>query len=60
MLNSILECWLCLKAPSISSMISLPSTRLALFNSLFSERCHWGCKKKQVLQNVLYEDEDEL
>lgn len=46
------------KAPSTSSMISLQSTRLALFNSLCSERCHWGCKKKKVLQNVLYEDEE--
>ncbi|KAK2405770.1 mannan endo-1,4-beta-mannosidase [Trifolium repens] len=35
------------KAPSTSTMVSLQSTRLALFNSLCSERCHWSCKKKK-------------
>ncbi|XP_057458645.1 mannan endo-1,4-beta-mannosidase 6-like [Lotus japonicus] len=45
------------KSPSTSSMISLQSTRLALFNSLCSKTCHWGCKKKKVLENINYHDE---
>ncbi|MED6219574.1 Mannan endo-1,4-beta-mannosidase 6 [Stylosanthes scabra] len=45
------------KSPSTSSIISLQSTRLALFNSLCSKRCHWSCKKKRMFQKVLYHDE---
>ncbi|XP_019464057.1 PREDICTED: mannan endo-1,4-beta-mannosidase 6 isoform X1 [Lupinus angustifolius] len=45
------------KSPSTSTMISLQSTRLDLFNSLCSKRCHWGCKKKNVFQKVSYRDE---
>ncbi|XP_057744553.1 mannan endo-1,4-beta-mannosidase 6 [Arachis stenosperma] len=45
------------KSPSTSSIISLQSTRLALFNSLCSKRCHWSCKKKSMFQKVLYHDE---
>lgn len=45
------------KSPSTSSIVSLHSTRLALFNSLCSSKCQWSCKKKKVLDKVLYHDE---
>ncbi|XP_020205105.1 mannan endo-1,4-beta-mannosidase 6 isoform X1 [Cajanus cajan] len=45
------------KSPSTSSIISLQSTRLALFNSLCSKKCRWGCKKRNMLEKVSYHDE---
>lgn len=48
------------KSPSTSSIISLQSTRLALFNSLCSKKCHWICKKKKVFKKVLNHIHDEL
>ncbi|KAH1207225.1 Mannan endo-1,4-beta-mannosidase 6 [Glycine max] len=45
------------KSPSTSSIISLQSTRLALFNSLCSKKCRWGCKKRNELEKVLIHDE---
>ncbi|OMO53842.1 Glycoside hydrolase, family 5 [Corchorus capsularis] len=45
------------KSPSTSNIISLHSTRLAIFNSMCSWKCHWGCKKKDALETVLYHDE---
>ncbi|XP_043718241.1 mannan endo-1,4-beta-mannosidase 6 [Telopea speciosissima] len=42
------------KSQSTSNIISLQSTRLMIFNSLCSMRCHWGCKKKNVLDGFLY------
>ncbi|XP_058110712.1 mannan endo-1,4-beta-mannosidase 6 [Magnolia sinica] len=45
------------KAPSTSNIISLQSTRLMLFNSLCSWKCHWGCKKKNPLEGFMYHDE---
>ncbi|KAI4353569.1 hypothetical protein L6164_002508 [Bauhinia variegata] len=45
------------KSPSTSSIVSLQSTRLTLFNNLCSMRCHWGCRKKKVLEEILYHDE---
>ncbi|CAI0423737.1 unnamed protein product [Linum tenue] len=45
------------KSPSASNMISLHSTRIAIFNSLCSWKCKWGCKKKTALDTILYHDE---
>ena len=45
------------KSPSTSSIVTLQSTRLALFNSLCSTRCNWSCKKKKMLEKILYHDE---
>lgn len=47
------------KTPSISNIVSLHSKRLAIFNSLCSWRCRWGCKKKHKLEELeeLYHDE---
>ncbi|KEH23283.1 mannan endo-1,4-beta-mannosidase [Medicago truncatula] len=45
------------KSPSTSSIVTLQSTRLALFNSVCSTRCNWSCKKKKMLEKILYHDE---
>ncbi|KAJ4972366.1 hypothetical protein NE237_005465 [Protea cynaroides] len=45
------------KSPSTSNMISLQSTRLMIFNSLCSMRCHWGCRKKNALDAFLYHND---
>ncbi|GKV03006.1 hypothetical protein SLEP1_g15373 [Rubroshorea leprosula] len=45
------------KSPSTSNIISLHSTRLAIFDSLCSRKCKWGCKKKGGLDTFLYRDE---
>lgn len=45
------------KSPSTSNIISLQSTRLTLFNSLCSTKCHWSCKKKNALEKFLYHEE---
>ncbi|GLT75550.1 hypothetical protein SLA2020_472670 [Shorea laevis] len=45
------------KSPSTSNIISLHSTRLAIFNSLCSRKCKWGCKKNGALDTFLYRDE---
>ncbi|XVE80725.1 hypothetical protein DITRI_Ditri15bG0003600 [Diplodiscus trichospermus] len=42
------------KSPSTSNLISLHSTRLAIFNSMCSWKCHWGCRKKNALETILY------
>lgn len=44
-------------SPSISDIISLHSKRLAIFNSLCSWKCHWGCKKKHGFNEFHYHDE---
>ncbi|XP_050208677.1 mannan endo-1,4-beta-mannosidase 6 [Mercurialis annua] len=45
------------KSPSTSNIVSLHSTRLAIFNSRCSMRCKWGCKKRNALETFLYNDE---
>ncbi|KAK6266441.1 hypothetical protein QUC31_017278 [Theobroma cacao] len=45
------------KSPSTSNIISLHSTRLAIFNSMCSWKCRWGCKKKNALETFLYHDD---
>lgn len=46
------------KSPSTSNIVSLQSRRLTMFNSLCSWKCHWGCKKKHVLEELFsYHDE---
>ncbi|XP_022761384.1 mannan endo-1,4-beta-mannosidase 6-like isoform X2 [Durio zibethinus] len=45
------------KSPSTSNLISLHSTRLAIYNSMCSWRCRWGCKKKNALEAFLYHDD---
>ncbi|TXG57503.1 hypothetical protein EZV62_015332 [Acer yangbiense] len=45
------------KSPSTSNIISLHSTRLAIFNSMCSWKCSWGCKKKNPLEAFLYLDD---
>ncbi|KAG6643587.1 mannan endo-1,4-beta-mannosidase 6-like [Carya illinoinensis] len=45
------------KYPSTSNIISLHSSRLGIFNSRCSWKCHWGCKKKPTLETFLYHDE---
>ncbi|XP_022722492.1 mannan endo-1,4-beta-mannosidase 6-like isoform X2 [Durio zibethinus] len=45
------------KSPSTSNLISLHSTRLAIFNSMCSWNCRWGCKKKNALETILYHDD---
>ncbi|KAK4795718.1 hypothetical protein SAY86_028044 [Trapa natans] len=46
------------KSPSTSNIISLHSTRLAIFNSICSWSCRWGCKKKNPLWAFLFADDD--
>ncbi|KAK2657911.1 hypothetical protein Ddye_010963 [Dipteronia dyeriana] len=45
------------KSPSTSNIISLHSTRLAIFNSMCSWKCRWGCRKKNPLEAFLYHDD---
>ncbi|OIW07441.1 hypothetical protein TanjilG_19282 [Lupinus angustifolius] len=45
------------KFTSTSSIVSLQSNRMKLFNSLCSSKCNWSCKKKNVLEKTLYHDE---
>ncbi|KAG7600847.1 Mannan endo-1,4-beta-mannosidase 6 [Arabidopsis thaliana] len=47
------------RAHTASKIISLQSKRLAIFNSLCSWRCRWGCKKKNqiALDALLSHDE---
>ncbi|XP_057435418.1 LOW QUALITY PROTEIN: mannan endo-1,4-beta-mannosidase 6 [Lotus japonicus] len=45
------------KSPSTSSIVPLQSTRLALFNSYCTSKCQWSCKKKKVVERILYHDE---
>ncbi|KAI3864990.1 hypothetical protein MKW92_007802 [Papaver armeniacum] len=46
------------KSPATSNIISLHSTRLMLFNSRCSWRCHWVCsKKKNALPSVAVDDQ---
>ncbi|XP_010424015.2 PREDICTED: mannan endo-1,4-beta-mannosidase 6 isoform X2 [Camelina sativa] len=47
------------RAHTASKIISLQSKRLAIFNSLCSWRCKWGCKKKNhtALDALLSHDE---
>lgn len=46
------------KTPSISNMVSLHSKRLAIFNSLCSWKCRWGCKKHKLEElEEFYHDE---
>ncbi|KAM1272173.1 hypothetical protein ACFX2J_032899 [Malus domestica] len=41
------------KSPSTANIITLHSTRLALFNSRCSWKCRWGCKKKHPIEGFL-------
>lgn len=45
------------KSPSTSNIISLHSTRVAIFNSMCSWKCKWGCKKKNPLEAFFYHDD---
>ncbi|XWS13037.1 hypothetical protein CRYUN_Cryun36dG0002800 [Craigia yunnanensis] len=45
------------KSPSTTNLISLHSTRLAIFNSMCSWKCRWGCKKKNAFETILYHDD---
>ncbi|KAJ6922666.1 mannan endo-1,4-beta-mannosidase 6-like isoform X2 [Populus alba x Populus x berolinensis] len=45
------------KSPSTSNIISLQSTRVAIFNSMCSWKCKWGCKKKNPLEAFFYHDD---
>ena len=45
------------KSASTSNLIYLHSTRLAIFNSMCSWKCRWGCKKKNALETILYHDD---
>ncbi|XP_031265594.1 mannan endo-1,4-beta-mannosidase 6-like isoform X2 [Pistacia vera] len=45
------------KSPSTSNIISLHSTRVAIFNHLCSWKCRWGCKKRNSLEAFLYHDD---
>lgn len=45
------------KSASTCDIISLHSKRLRAFNSLCSWKCHWGCKKKHVMDTFLGHDE---
>ncbi|CAI8583629.1 unnamed protein product [Vicia faba] len=45
------------KFPSTSSIVSLQSYRLGLFNSLCSSKCQWSCKKKKLLEKILFHEE---
>ncbi|KAB2062631.1 hypothetical protein ERO13_A10G153200v2 [Gossypium hirsutum] len=45
------------KSPSTSNLISLHSTRVAIFNSRCSWKCRWGCRKKNSLEKFLYRDD---
>lgn len=44
-------------SPSTSNIISLHSTRVAIFNSMCSWKCKWGCKKKNPLEAIFYHDD---
>ncbi|QHO39285.1 Mannan endo-1,4-beta-mannosidase [Arachis hypogaea] len=44
------------KSPSTSAVVSLQSSRLALFNSMCSSKFQWSCKKKKVI----YDPHDEF
>ncbi len=44
------------KSPSTSNIISLQSTRVAIFNSLCSWKCRWGCKRKNAQPFLYYDD----
>ncbi|XP_041027092.1 mannan endo-1,4-beta-mannosidase 6-like [Juglans microcarpa x Juglans regia] len=41
------------KSSSTSNIISLHSSRLAVFNSFCTWKCRWGCKKKHALETSL-------
>ncbi|KAM7526599.1 hypothetical protein LguiA_016501 [Lonicera macranthoides] len=45
------------KSPSTANIVSLHSKRLAIFNSLCSWKCHWGCKKKHAFDKFIHHDE---
>ncbi|PKI40971.1 hypothetical protein CRG98_038499 [Punica granatum] len=45
------------RSPSTSNIISLHSTRVAIFNSLCTWNCHWGCKKQHPLEAFLSTDD---
>ncbi|XP_055809293.1 mannan endo-1,4-beta-mannosidase 6 isoform X1 [Solanum dulcamara] len=45
------------KALSTSNIVSLHSKRLNTYNSLCSWKCHWGCKKKHVLDDFQFHEE---
>ncbi|TYG79320.1 hypothetical protein ES288_D02G129600v1 [Gossypium darwinii] len=45
------------KSPSTLNLISLHSSKLAIFNSMCSWKCHWGCKKKNALETIIYHDD---
>lgn len=45
------------KSPSTTNIISLQSTRLAIFNTMCSWHCHWGCRKRTPLESFLYHDD---
>lgn len=45
------------KSPSTSNIISLHSTRIAMFNSMCSWKYHWGCKKRNSLEAFLSHDD---
>ena len=44
-------------SPSTSNIISLHSTRVAIFNSMCSWKCKWGCKKKNPFEAIFYHDD---
>ncbi|KAE8673914.1 Mannan endo-1,4-beta-mannosidase 6 [Hibiscus syriacus] len=44
------------KSHSTANLISLHSTRLAIFNSRCSWHCRWGCRKKNSLETFLNHD----
>ncbi|KAE8694989.1 Mannan endo-1,4-beta-mannosidase 6 [Hibiscus syriacus] len=44
------------KSHSTANLISLHSTRLAIFNSRCSWHCRWGCRKKNSLEIFLNHD----
>ncbi|KAI4331644.1 hypothetical protein MLD38_029812 [Melastoma candidum] len=43
------------KSPSTSNIISLHSTRMAIFNSRCLWKCKWGCKKQNLLETILFD-----
>lgn len=45
------------KSPATSNIISSHSKRISIFNSLCSMKCHWGCKKKNPEEMLIYHDE---
>ncbi|MED6123223.1 Mannan endo-1,4-beta-mannosidase 6 [Stylosanthes scabra] len=48
------------KSPSTSKIVSLHSSKLALFNSMCSSKFQWSCKKKKNNNKVIYDLHDEL